>query len=280
MAKLFNRDLQLVVGGVEIKTRPTDQDQTAPILRVTFEVTRTLKPEPNTAKVTVYNLSEDTRGRLGEDTKLVELVAGHVGNTSKLFQGDINFVASSRNGPDWLTSIEAKDGGEKFRKSRSSVSFKPGVKFEKVVGALLDDLGLSKENALKKLREGGFRGGLTEFAKGFSGSGQTSQLLEKTLKSAGLGFSIQDGEVVLLKDDEGLQTIVSLDVGSGLIGSPEIGEKGVFRVRSLITEGLTPGNRVNVKSMSVEGVFRIERTVYSGDTMGQDWYADLEMKRL
>jgi len=280
MAKLFNRDLSLVVGGVEIKTRPTDQDVTAPILRVTFEVQRTLKPEPNTAKITVYNLSADTRSKLGEEIKLVELIAGYVGNTSKIFHGDLNFVASTRSGADWITTIEAKDGGDRYRKARSSISFKPGVKIEKVVGAMLDDLGLAKDNAKKKLSEGDFRGSVTEFTKGFSGSGQTSKLLERTLQSAGLDFSIQDGEVVLLRSDEGLQTIVSLDVGSGMVGSPEIGEKGIFRVRSLISEGLTPGNRCKVKSASVEGTFRIERSVYTGDTMGQDWYVDLEMKRL
>ena len=97
----------------------------------------------------------------------------------------------------------------------------------------------------------------------------------------GLTWSIQDCQMLFLGPTQYVGTDpVLLEPGTGLVGSPEAGEKGVVAARSLLQPDLLPGQRVQIKSAQVDGFFRIEKTVFSGDTRGGEWYADLECKPL
>jgi hypothetical protein len=84
-----------------------------------FDVQRNTFASANTGKFTLYNLSAAARkdiyfDRYVLDRRLkVRLQAGYVGSPvlPTIFQGDIRVAWSERRGPDWVTNIEAFDGG-------------------------------------------------------------------------------------------------------------------------------------------------------------------------
>ena len=156
-----------------------------------------------------------------------------------------------------------------------------GTQLTQALRKLAEDMGVGLGNAIEKITAGNFRGGITEFTKGISLSGKTSDQLGKLLETAGLTYSIQDGQLQLLGPNDTLKgQVVVLQQGTGLIGSPEIGEAGIVKARSLLQGTLMPGIKVNIKAKEVEGFFRIERSGFTGDTWGNDWYVDFEAKPL
>jgi hypothetical protein len=95
----------------------------------------------------------------------------------------------------------------------------------------------------------------------------------------GYSWSIQDKEIQILGPlDTVGGKVITLEVGTGLIGSPQVGEKGIVKVRSLLQTDLLPGRGVKILSRLIDGFFRIEKSTFEGDTWGQAWYVDLECK--
>jgi len=81
---------------------------------------------------------------------------------------------------------------------------------------------------------------------------------------------------------------VLLTPDTGLIGSPErsddieetqSGERKRlgWRVKSLLNPQIRPGDRLQIKSAEVDGVFRAENVNHFGDTEGGDWYTEAEV---
>ncbi len=121
----------------------------------------------------------------------------------------------------------------------------------------------------------------TEFSNGVVLSGKVEKELDKIAKSMGLKWSMQDKQLLFLGRTQFIGTLISkLSAGTGLIGSPEPGEDGIVRVQAILQPNLLPGTRIQVDSKEVTGVYRIEKTVFVGDTWGDDWSADLECKPL
>ena len=91
----------------------------------------------------------------------------------------------------------------------------------------------------------------------------------------------------LQRQGEPLQTReIVLSASSGLTGAPTWdergrrtnGRRGRAQVQCLIMPGLDPGRRVRVESDTVTGDFEIRKVGLAGDTRGNDWFADLELR--
>jgi hypothetical protein len=126
MTDLFNRDLSLKIGELEINIQapnPALPDRPAPSLRVTFDIEKNTNRDPNRALITIYNLNESNRATLQKGSDLVTqfkkqkklyqwqvtVAAGYVGTKKQIFLGDILFADSRREGSNWVTTIEAGD---------------------------------------------------------------------------------------------------------------------------------------------------------------------------
>lgn len=280
MAELFNRDAALNAGGLRIATRsPTGGVQ--PTLKLTFRVERSLQRDPNKAEISIWNLRQQSRVRLQEKNIPTTLEAGYFGDTAQIFGGVLEFGSSIRQGADWVTTIQSADGGDKIASQRINVSFKGATGIGTVLQRLAGELGLGLGNVAEKASQGSLRGDVTEYLNGIVFSGNTYDQLEKVAKQMGLGISIQDGQIQLLGPTETLKPrAVLLAPTTGMIGTPEPGEDGSIKVRSLLQPNLIPGRLFEVRSAQVRGFYRVDRVVFTGDTWGDAWYSDLEGKPL
>ncbi len=279
MAKLFNRDLVLNAGGLEIRTRDPESPNARPTLRVVFQVVRSRTKDPNTADLSIYNLKKSNRVALQEKEINTVLRAGYVDNISQIFGGQLQRGSSVRDGSDWITSIQSGDSTKAFKSSRISKSFGGPVDVQDVLENVAKELGVGLGNLKDKIAEGGIRAGLSQFSNGFVAVGKTEKVLHRITKAMGYTFSIQDGQLQLLSPGETINPdeAILLSSSTGLIGSPEPGEKGIVKARSLMQPETLPGRKVKIESDEINAFFRIDKVVFSGDTWASDWYSDLEV---
>lgn len=279
MGELFNRSFSLNLGGTLVASETTDGARNE-ILKLQFSVERSLAKAPNTAEISIYNLSEATRSKLSEKDIETTLEVGYSGRLSTIFRGKLEAAKNTRNGVDWISTFQSTDGGKELRESRVNISFKGGISLREAFNRVAESLGIGIEQAKAKIAEGNIRGAIEEFGNGVVLSGSSPKELSKLAKAMGYDWSIQDGQLQLLGPTDAIEPgdAIVLSSDSGMVGSPESGEKGIIEVRSLLIPQLTPGRVVNLQAREIQGFYRVERVVFSGDTRGQDWYADLELK--
>lgn len=269
MSLLFDRYVAANVGGLLIKD-----------LRMSFRAEHTLSSDPNTLTLTITNLSATNRNQMGEDELRLSLEVGYNGTSEIVFIGDVDRVRHVWEGPDTHTLIECGDGSAGLRKASIAVALKEGTKvldaIKKVGKQMLVDMG-----GLDDLRDSDFARSIDQYANGHSLFGRSKDIMDDLSRTAGLEWRVQDGVLEVNKRNTPIgDTAVLLAPETGLIGSPEPGEKGKVSVRSLIQPGLKPARKVKIQSEHLEGFYRITKSIYSGDTHGTDWYIDLEVSPL
>lgn len=277
---LFGRVCRVIVG------RPQDDYRTlAPDaieiegLRVQFKVVRTGTKEPNTAEVTIWNLSPSNRALVQAKGSKLILLAGYEGSFRQIFAGDVRTVDQVRDGAHWTTKIECGDGERAYLYARVSEAFAPGTPANVVGARLITLLGLDPGDALARVSAIG-----RNFTQGYSARGPVSRELDRLLDGLGLTWSIQDGRLQVLGPGESVQPSTSIELSpeTGLIGSPEHGSPdakggpGVLKVKSLIQPDLRPAVRFALVSATVTGNYVCGKVELSGDTAGGEWYTTIE----
>lgn len=285
--QLFRRACRVTVGSLVLER-----------LRVTFEVDKSLEPEPNTAEIRVTNLNGDHRKELQEaGGAVVQLEAGYAApevapdvnaalagigleptesTLPKIFLGQMRQAYSYREGPDWVTVLSSGDSEQEQRSNRASLSFRPGVRLMQVFDALIKKTGLSAGNAFGELN-----GKLLfdQTAGPLAIAGNAMQELQKLSRSFGLQVSVQDGELQMLEQGKPLRAgAIVLGPGTGLIGSPEPASDGLIKFRALLQPDIFPGRAVELEAAHAQGRYRVEQATYLGDTHGGPWYVDCEGK--
>lgn len=271
MPELFRRRYRLQVDTMATET-----------VDLVFDVTRTLKPEPGTAQIRAYNLNQDERDAVHEaDDAIVQLSAGYEGDVPGIFVGDLRSAVTRREGPDLVTVIEAGDGEKRYRRARTKRKFSPGASVGDVIKGVAKDLGIEDGNVAEVVTDAAFEGLGRIFSKGAVTDGQAAAELTRLTESAGLEWSVQDGQVQLLKRGEALEdTAIVLRSDTGLIGSPEVTSKNKLKARTLMIPDLFPGRKIKMEHETVTGFYRVQQAKYRGDTRGQDWGIRLECEPL
>jgi hypothetical protein len=257
--------------------------------RLHFHVEKSLKPEPNTCTLQVWNLSRAQRAQIEElrpkkgDTRGIPILieAGYKDKgPQQIWLGDVRTISTERDGGDWITTLESGDGEKAGQNARINVSFGPGTTPDTALRAIVKALGVDAGNVpvvLAKLRAAGV-GQL--FPKRAVLSGSAADHMTNFCRSAGLEWSIQDGAIQILdvgKTAAGFA--VRLSPSTGLVGTPSVDPDGKLSCVSLIQPGLRPGSLLVLESATVHGNYRIERAVWDGDTHDTAWYTEIEASR-
>jgi len=286
---LFGRQARLVVGDLEVVSESAED------LRIAFQVKRSTELAANTAKVQVFNLSEDSRSRLDDlaaktgTVGNVSLEAG-LGERKSLFCGDRAWVGHRHDGATWVTEVEMLDGG---RALSQIVDFSGAA--DTTAKQFLDEVLAVAKLAYNQATDGDLKGlfDTIVFGGGKSFSGTTKQALKELADAAGLSVSVQDCTVVFASGGTATtDSSIVLSPSSGLIGSPERyydpenPKASLLRGECLLEGEIRPGFRFVVDTVQSSGgafgVFKPLEVVHTGDTHGgaNMWRTEWEAKEV
>lgn len=254
-------------------------DPEHPGLRMAFKSTKTDGKEPNTAELTITNLSPVTRSRMQVKGVKVVVEAGYkTTGLSRIFSGDARSVDHIREKADWQTKIKVGDGERSYRHARLSESFAAGASGGDVLRRLAEGTGLELGNVPEQARSSYLTS--LRFDHGYAVSGRVSDSLDRFIRSIGWRWWVQDGALFVLAPGETYNPEIPLiSPETGLIGSPEMGtpeKKGkpaLLKFRCLLRP-LTVGGRVRLKSLRYDGEVVLRKVDVTADTHGGDWYCD------
>ncbi len=261
-------------------------------LRCEFKVKKTLKPDPNTCTVKIYNLAEASRFLLESADKLMlRLEAGYVDTgTSQLFLGEVRNAWSQAESTEIVTTITTGDSAKEIQEARLSITTGAGVSVDIAMRAIVAAMKIGPgniEQAIALVRAGG---AAQFYGAGSAVSGNAGQIMTDTCRSAGLEWSVLDGNLqILLRNKPSSPQAINLSASTGLVGSPQVdfsssskAKKGGLQVKAkcFIMPDLNPGKLVVFDSKFVTGGYRIEEVEYEGDTHADPWHAHLTCRAL
>lgn len=117
-------------------------------MTLTFSIERNTLASANSGRFRVYNLAPDTRQRIFHDRnetfnyKQIILQAGYDGDTKLpiVFQGNIMAAYSWREGVNWITEIEAFDGGFGTINGQSNLTVPSGYSVPALLRSLIQSI--------------------------------------------------------------------------------------------------------------------------------------------
>lgn len=251
-------------------------------LDIEFNVVKTLKKEPNTLVLKIYNLEEEKRRAIEEKKNpIVQLSAGYEDNIAVIFLGDVRDAGSAFEVPDWVTTLESGDGERATRFDRVNRAFRAGTSLETILRETAKAMNIGEGNLNRIIKKGRLIEAAAETNNGMVVSGSASREMDRLVRSAGLEWSIQDNTFQVLEAGKTLPgEAVVLTPNTGLIGSPTIDNDGILQFTALLNPEIIPGRQLQVKSLLIDSRFRVERAEYTGTVDGNDWYVSGEAKEL
>ena len=270
MPLYFDRVVELNVGTKGIRG-----------LRVSFEVIMTPDKKADTAIVKVWGASAETRAQwqAPEGSAYVVLKAGYGKDIFQIFAGDSRTVRSTKQGVEWITEVTAGDGERTMQRQQVNETLRKGKSPKEILLHLLGKVeGIDVSEAKSAVNKQGFREGLSTLHSSKTLSGPLFQEIDTMMQGFGLDWSTQNGKLKTVPQGAtiDLPTIPSISPGTGLIGTPEAGEKGVVEVTALLDARIKPLHKFELRSASFNGYYKAGRTTYTGDTHGRPFYVKTE----
>lgn len=257
----FGRVCYLVIGkdgnGIEIRN-----------LRVKFNVTKNSGEDPNTAKIEVYNLNPDNQSQIIKEFNDVQLIVGYKSEERLIFSGQIRTAVPTVAGTDRIMTIECGDGDREVLRGFVNKSFEKGVTADEIVAECQQAM-----FGIKPVYQDSLP---TSYSRGRTISGRASDVLTEQCNADDAQWSIQDGDMLILKDGTVRPNAVWLiNQSTGMLGSPEPTTIGV-KVKTLLNPAYLIGGVAKIDSLIFSGGVRIEKINHIGDTHGESWLSQLE----
>lgn len=261
----FGRVCYLILGKGGSGIKITD-------LRMTFDIKKSSDENPNTAKIEIYNLNPEHQNLLLKEWADIQLMAGYKGAERLIFSGQIRTATPKIQGTDRIITIESGDGDREILRGFVNKTLTKGCTANQVVAECQSSM-FGVPNAHKDSLD-------TVYARGRVLSGRASDVLTKQTKQDGAQWSIQDGQMLVLKGDNVRPNAVWLiNQSTGMLGSPEPTQDGV-KVKTLLNPAYLIGGVAKIDSEIYQGGVRIESISHSGDTHSSEWVSELEGLRV
>lgn len=267
-----------------------------PELRITFDVTKSIKGSLNKATVQIYNLSQTNRDKIkkDEDPKpddkdikkdnkkteaqkekekkdkedgvrilppdymQFELKAGY-SKIETIFKGAISIAKSKREGASFVTTIEAYDGLYDMKNSYTSKVVKGNVSSQ-----IIQDMPTVKQGKITEQNP---------LLRPRVLVGNSFKLIEQNLEENET-FYIDDGVIHIIKEKEVTSSYIPLvSAATGLLNSPDLAEKEVF-FETQMNPLIKIGCLIQLESLyekRLNGIYKVNTIHYTGDYAGSDW---------
>lgn len=189
---------------------------------VEFDIKRSNQQSTNVGSVRIYNLADKTRNIIRKDentydgtfaTRLgVQFDAGYGKTLSTIFKGSANRAWSVRESVNWITQIEAFDGGDALINAKTSQTFASGTPTSKIIDAAVGDM---SQYGVEKGVISSYEDSL---GRGNALSGNSAQIINEYAPNA---FFIDNEKAYVLKDNDCIQgSISTINSSTGLLGTP------------------------------------------------------------
>ncbi|MCK5611975.1 hypothetical protein KAR91_59445 [Candidatus Pacearchaeota archaeon] len=253
----FSIEIESTLGGIVTIGNP---------FTIEFNVVRNVQASANTATIKILNLSERVRNIIYKDryatveNRLVTLKAGYKDDVSIIFKGELRSAESYREGTEFITEIDALDGGLDIYKSVSSNTVAKGTPKIDALKGQIDNF-----TNVKELTIGEFSG---TYKRGRVFFGNTWDLMK--IETNNNAF-IDNQSVNVLNDNEvkqgGIQVINS---DTGLLNSPRrsntlIVFKILFEPRLIVGQEL---ELVSSTNSIFNGVYKVGGINHTGTISG------------
>lgn len=287
MSLLFERRCVVTVGTMVVSD-----------LRMQFKVHKDNGMKPNTAELTITNLS--ALSRAAATTKGVPFIiaagyagtpANPAGTVANIFSGRVRSADHVRENADWNSVFQSGDGETAYANANHVKSYAGPTPQAQVLSDLLDTM---TANGVDTVSAKAVIAGISGvFTKGFTAFGKSAPMIEAMLRSAGYEMSIQDQRMQLVPIDgvaPGAVEVLTPD--TGLIGSPAHGTNdgsklaqrnaGVVKLKCSLRPNITPGCQILVQAEGLSGPggqpapLKVVRLEHRGDTHGTDWITEIE----
>lgn len=285
---LFDRKIKIVVNTTLHKYTFVDLH-----MDISAEMDRDKKPNKGT--FVIYGLSEQTRKAISNDYRSVEIFVGYgSAEPSMVYLGSIINIYSEKIGTDWMTTIQALDGGEEYRNNIFNKSYAKGTPVITILTDVINSMGLEYEDS-------SLASAVT--LSGNSYSGLSKDVLSKICDDNGLEWSIQRGVIEVVKKDEqpisALANVVLLGPDTGMVGSPTVDEDGNVTVQSLMNPEIRPNRLIKLMpanpatfvgfkmvenkkgkafNVTTEGILVVDVARYTGSNYGSSFQVEAECK--
>lgn len=257
-------------------------------LKIEFEVVKSVLSFPNLAKISLYNLSQDTLSLLQTKFTRVILNAGYLGNISLIFKGDIRNVFQSQSGVDSVATIYAADGEKDWQNAIFNKTFTSNVTISEAINEVLNTFKEATIGALEGIPE------ISENLRGQTLSGSSKDILDNFADEYGFNWNIQDGEVIITPVDQPLTgtEAVLITALTGMLGSPTVTEIGAD-VTTLLNPKLLPNTAFEIKSINADvelgnvffrnikrtnatGLYKVQEVTFKGNSREGEWVSSVK----
>ncbi|MDN7803095.1 phage protein [Burkholderia gladioli] len=292
MTAQFGRKISLIIG----PDAGNALDLSA--LRIVFHVRRGDTQTPNSLRVRVYNVSDNTSqsAESKEFTRIV-LQAGYEGSYGIIFDGSIVQVRRGReNATDTYLDITAADGDMAYNFAFVNTTLAAGATQADIVNACIRSMATYGVTAgyIPDLQNNALPRGRVLF-------GLARDHLEVVARTTQTLWSIQDGKLQIVPETSYVPGDVPvIDRKSGMVGMPEQMQNGI-KVRMLLNPSIKIGRLIQLDNSSIQqfeyslnfqqqaengflrqqnkingdGFYYVMHNEVWGDTRGNDWYTEV-----
>jgi len=303
MALQWRRVVDVAVGALEpgdtlVRGFKVTDSASKPGPRIQFEITKTLRSSLNTAKVRIFNLSADNRGRIKGEYQDIVVNAGYEGSALLLFRGQIRTVGTPSDGTDDITEIDAADGDRDARKSIVNFTLSAGTttaqELDKIVGSFERT---TKGHVVIKNKKR-LRGKVV--------CGRATDALDKMAADGDAHWSFQDGRLDIVRADSTLPTeAIVIRADTGMQEAPEVDDKGI-KVKCFLNPRIRCNGKIQLDNRDIKlkvarererapgakkptkapkaknlarldplGVYKVYKVIHKGDTRSNEWVSEV-----
>lgn len=240
-------------------------------LAISFEVEMTNGKRANKAQVTMINLSPEGIGAIEEKGAVVTIEAGYGDFLGVVFVGNVTRggVQTIWSGNDKTTTISLAHKSEAHT-ARKTASYAAQVESKTIIREMAESMGVGVGN-LSDIPA-------TTYATGFVALGNASDTMTALCDDLGVGWSIQEGQLLFLSGEVLIEGDgVLLSPSSGLLGSPTQVKGGVEAV-ALMNLSLKIGHKIRIESRDVVGFYKLQKVAHSGSNRGGDFTSAIKAK--
>jgi hypothetical protein len=250
-------------------------------LNMGFQIQRTMTQTPDTCDVTIEGLSPVRTQAMaaifsatGESA--VEIQAGYDRTRAGLFRGDLrNFSGPKRVGPSEIVRLTADDGGNAFTDVIIRRISNAGMTASEMIDTAATAMQIVLGPSVAKVLAASDPGRQGPYTAVFTG--RASELLDAACRRIRARWWIRDGQLVLghrgLPDSSRKAVVVP---PGAIVSGPSTQGSGLSEAVVFLDPNIVPGSQVVLGSLRL----RVEAVVYSGETRGGIWTAQIVGRKL